>query len=172
MKLIKARYEDFDPIYTEMEKNFILEERRDKNDAEKLFDKAEYVIYHTKKDGKYIGFVTVWELSDFAFIEHFVTYEKYRSKGYGSEVLAKLKEKYGVLVLEAEPPQNDMQKRRIAFYERNGFCQNPQRYIQPSYRKDGRGVELVLMSFPSKLSDFENTVHQIYSSVYEMGGNL
>lgn len=169
MRLIKAQRKDFELIYTEMEKNFISDERRDKKDAEKLLDKSEYIIYHTEKDGENIGFVTVWELPDFAFIEHFVTFEAYRNKGCGGEVLAMLKEKYGALVLEAEPPQSEMQKRRIAFYERNGFCQNPQSYIQPPYRKGGRGVELVLMSFPSKLSDFENTVQKIYSTVYEIG---
>lgn len=166
MKLIKARREDFDIIYAEMEKNFIPEERRDKEDAARVLDCTEYAIYHAQKDGVNVGFVTVWELSGFAFIEHFVTYENHRNKGYGSKVLGCLKEKYGALVLEAEPPIEDIQKRRIAFYERNGFVQNPQKYIQPAYRAGGRGVELVLMSYPKKLGDFENTVQKIYSNAY------
>jgi ribosomal protein S18 acetylase RimI-like enzyme len=172
MRLVKARREDFDTIYAEMEKNFILDERRDKEDAEKLFDKSEYVIYRAEKGGENVGFVSVWDLGDFAFIEHFVTYEANRNKGYGSEVLKKLKENYKTLVLEAEPPKADMQKRRIAFYERNGFCQNPQKYIQPSYRRNGHGIELVLMSFPSKLCNFESAVQKIYSIAYETGEEI
>ena len=166
MKLICAGREDFDMIFSEMERSFVLEERRDRDDAEKVLECAEYTVYHAQKNGVNVGFVTVWELSGFAFIEHFVTYENHRNKGYGSKVLNCLKEKYGALVLEAEPPIESIQKRRIAFYERNGFVCNPQKYIQPAYRAGGRGVELVLMSYPEKLGDFENTIQKIYSNAY------
>ena len=172
MKLIMARHEEFDLIYAEMEKSFIHEERRDKEDAARVLDCAEYTIYHTQKDGVNVGFVTAWELEGFTFIEHFVTYEAHRNRGYGTEVLSALKEKYKRLVLEAEPPIEDIQKRRIAFYGRNGFQANPQKYIQPSYRPGGQGVELVLMSFPKMLGDFENTVREIYANVYGIGEKI
>jgi ribosomal protein S18 acetylase RimI-like enzyme len=166
VRLIKISEQEFCSVYSEMEKNFIADERRDFEAAKSILENKEYKIYHTVEEGERVGFVTVWELSGFAFIEHFVTYENHRNKGYGSKVLGCLKEKYGALVLEAEPPIEDIQKRRIAFYERNGFVQNPQKYIQPAYRAGGRGVELVLMSYPEKLGDFENTVQKIYSNVY------
>ncbi len=101
-----------------------------------------------------------------------MTYEKYRNRGYGSEVLSALKEKYDRLVLETEPPKTEIQKRRIAFYERNGFVQNPQKYIQPAYRENGSGVELVLMSLPQKLDNYDKTVCEIYKDVYSNGGKL
>ena len=170
MKLVKAAADHFDLIYAEMEKNFIADERRDKKDAEKILGSEKFSIYLANNDdGVNVGFVTVWELTNFAFVEHFVIYERYRNKGYGGEALFELKKKYNALVLEAEPPLSGIQKRRIAFYERNGFLINPQKYIQPSYRIGGRGVELILMSFPSRLADFLATVCEVYENVYGAG---
>ena len=170
MRLIRARREDFDLIYAEMEKSFVKEERRDKEDALEALKNDKYSVYLAQKNGMNVGFVTVWELSGFAFIEHLATCEAHRNKGYGSEVLSLLKKKYSDLVLEAEPPIESIQKRRIAFYERNGFVRNPQKYIQPAYRAGGQGVELVLMSCPKMLDNFENTVREIYYNVYDNGG--
>ena len=167
MEIIKAKVEDFDLIYSEMEKNFVREEIRDRKAARAVMEDEKYVIYHVAKDGTRVGFMTVWELSDFAFLEHFVTYEKFRNKGYGHEALTLLKEKYKKIILESEPPCNDIQKRRISFYERNGFTKNDFPYIQPPYREDDEGVPLLIMSYPSKLSDFDAHVTEIYGRVYK-----
>lgn len=167
MEIIKAKVEDFDLIYSEMEKNFVREEIRDRKAARAVMEDEKYVIYHVAKDGTRVGFMTVWELSGFAFLEHFVTYEKFRNKGYGHGALTLLKEKYKKIILEAEPPRSDIQKRRISFYERNGFTKNDFPYIQPPYREDDEGVPLVIMSYPSKLSDFDAHVTEIYGRVYK-----
>ena len=166
MELKKIVYDDFDAIYSEMEKNFVKEERRDYISALKLLDKEEYFVYHIMVDGENVGFITVWLLSDFTFIEHFVVYEKYRNLGYGGMALSLIKEKYCKAVLEAEPPEVGIRERRVAFYERNGFVRNPQKYIQPAYREGGDEVELVLMSCPTILSDFDRAVEEIYKKVY------
>ena len=69
-------------------------------------------------------------------------------------------------MLEAEPPEEGMRARRVDFYERNGFVRNPQKYIQPAYREGGDEVELVLMSYPDTLGEFERAVEEIYKKVY------
>ena len=166
MELRRIENEDFNLIYSEMEKNFIYEEYRDRIPARKLLDKAEYLVYHITEKGENVGFIAVWTLSDFVFIEHFVIYEKYRNLGYGGVALSLIKEKYGKAVLEAEPPTGGIMARRVAFYERNGFRQNPQKYMQPAYRSDGSEVELVLMSYPCKLECYADTVREIYGKVY------
>ena len=167
MELRKIENEDFDLIYSEMEKSFIYEEYRDRIPARKLLDKAEYLVYHITEKGETVGFIAVWTLADFVFIEHFVIYEKYRNLGYGGVALSLIKEKYGKAVLEAEPPTGGIMARRVAFYERNGFRQNPQKYMQPALRKDGDEVELVIMSYPDVLNDFEQVVLEIKELVYD-----
>lgn len=166
MRLQKAENEDFDSIYDELEKNFILEERREREKARALISDGAYTVYHVLDDETHIGFITVWELTGFAFVEHFVTYDEFRNKGYGSAALELLKEKYGNIVLEAEPPEGEMPARRVAFYERNGFHRNEQYYFQPPFRKGGKGVELKLMSYPTLLADFHTVAKEIYARVY------
>ena len=166
MQLLKATPEDFDLIYSEMEKSFVREEIRDRAGAREVMDEENYVIYHVTDSGTRVGFITIWELSEFAFAEHFVTYEKFRNRGYGREALRMIEERYEKVVLEVEPPEDDIKKRRIAFYKRQGFFENAQPYIQPPYRDADEGVPLIIMSYPDKLSDFEAHVAEIYERVY------
>ena len=166
MRLQTASTEDFDFVYDALEKSFISEECRDREDARRLMDEGRYTLLHVTDSEERVGFLTVWELDGFAFVEHFVTYEKYRNKGYGSAALELLKERYTNIVLEAEPPTEGIAARRVAFYERCGFCRNDQYYFQPPYREGGDGVELVLMSLPAVLEDFDRVVAEIYKKVY------
>lgn len=166
MELQIAATEDFDSVYDALEASFIPEERRDREDAHRLMLAGKYTVFHVLDGDCRVGFLTVWELDGFAFVEHFVTYEKYRNCGYGSAALGLLKGRYDSIVLEAEPPTEGMPARRIAFYERNGFCRNKSFYLQPPYRATEAGVELVLMSYPTALDDFHGVAGEIYGKVY------
>ena len=164
--LQKAEMVDFDTIFDELEKSFIPEERRERDEARRLMAEGAYTAYHIIDGDIRVGVITVWELEGFAYVEHFFTYSEFRNKGYGSEALSRIKEKYETVVLEAEPPRDELTKRRVSFYERNGFCRNEQYYFQPAYRKGGNGVELVLMSRPELLHDFDRAAAEIYRRVY------
>ena len=166
MILKKAIPEDFELIYSEMEKNFIPDEIRERTDAKKAFSNDAYTVYHAIENTTRVGFITVWELSDVTFAEHFVIYEKYRNKGYGRAVLDALKEKHTKIVLEVEHPNTDMQKRRLNFYLRSGFVINDVPYMQPSYKEDGCEVPLIIMSYPCQLQCFCDTVSEIKQKVY------
>ena len=168
MLLERIQKNEFDQIYTLLEENFIPEECREREIARTLLANPDFTVYHTVDGDNNVGFVTVWSFEDFDFIEHFVTYEAYRNKGYGARVLELLKSRGKILVLEAELPVDGIQKRRIAFYERNGFVKNQNPYVQPPYRQGKNGVPMVLLSCPSELSNFENTVKQLYQKVYNV----
>ena len=117
-------------------------------------------------DGAAIGFMCVWNLSEFSFLEHFVIFQKFRGKGYGGIAFDILKNQCQLLVLECEPPEDPIKKRRVGFYERHGMIMNDNEYYQPSYRKDGEGCPLKLMS-SKKLVNFEDIVKEMYKEVYQ-----
>ena len=48
-------------------------------------------------------------------------------------------------VLEAEVPTDDLSRRRVGFYERQGFRVWDKDYVQPPYRRGGRPLPLYLM---------------------------
>lgn len=167
MTLDLAVPNEFDAIYSAMKKSFISDEIRDYKHALSIMtNESAYRIYHITVAGEKIGFISVWELSDFTFAEHFVIYEKYRNRGYGGMALSLLKERYDKIILEVEPPDDDLKRRRLAFYERCGFVKNDFPYLQPPYKKDGNAVKLIIMSYPEKLNEHKRFIEEIYSRIY------
>ena len=72
------------------------------------------------------------------------------------------------MLLEVEPPEGDMQRRRIGFYERNGFCLHAYPYQMPCLHGDGPALPLLLMSRPAPLTDQEarQAAERLYREVY------
>lgn len=167
MQLIKISAEEFDGIYAEMEKNFILAERRDYTDARAMLSNKKHTVYHIEHEGVHVGFLTAWDLQGFTYLEHFVIYEPHRNAGLGARTMALAQQQFGTLLLECEPPETGIAARRLAFYKRCGFVQNDIPYMQPAYREsDGEGIPLVLMSYPDLLSSPTDTVRELYQTAY------
>ena len=82
MQLIKATKSDFDVIYQQMQKSFIRDEIRDEAAALAVLDEKGYSVYKIYENAQWVGFITLWELSDLCFIEHFAVFEDYRNRGY------------------------------------------------------------------------------------------
>lgn len=171
MELIRVTAEEFSAVYHEMEQNFILEERRDEDAARALLEEPRYALYHMTDGDTRVGFVSTWDLTDFLFVEHLVTYRAYRKRGYGRQALERLMERGLPTVLEVEPPKTEVAKGRIEFYKKVGFQQNDYPYFQPSYRKGGTGVELILMSWPRPLEDPAAIKSALYETVYQVEGD-
>lgn len=167
MKLEKIKTEEFDYIYSQMQQNFIIDEIRDKIQAYELLSDNSYSIYNIIENDIKVGFITTWELQDFLFVEHFVIYKEFRKKGYGSKALSLVKEIAGLVVLEVEHPLTDTAKKRINFYQNNGFIGNDYNYMQPSYRKGGNKVPLIIMS-STPIIYIDKVVDSLYKKVYKV----
>lgn len=118
------------------------------------------------EDSKNVGLITFWNFADFVYVEHFAIDNSIRGKGLGGlaiEMLLKKVEK--PVVLEVEPPVGDIEKRRIAFYERHGFILCDKKYFQPAYDESKQGMELKIMY--SGIDDIEEMYDEIVKSLYE-----
>ena len=116
-----------------------------------------------------LGLLTAWSFEEFIYIEHFAIAPTLRSQGYGTEALRTfIKEQRKPIILEAEPPTDDITRRRIRFYERSGLILYDFPYIQPAYTPKGNPVELRLMgtlnTSTTSLSLVSTTLHEV---VYE-----
>lgn len=167
MKLKKADESFLPEMCEQLELNFDLEERRDSADQIKIFGDERFVSWIIEENGERIGFLNVWEFEKFTYFEHFVVYERYRGGGLGGRALDLLLQKYKNVVLEAEPPEEGIRKRRINFYVRHGLKVNSQFYWQPPFRAGGKGCELKVLSYPELLNDFDGVVARIYKDVYK-----
>lgn len=153
-------------IYHSYCASFPEDERRGEAQFWDLFDNEYAQIISIVKEEKNIGYLILWELSEFVFVEHFEIFSRFRGQNFGSEVLAQLIQKHGELILETEPVElNTIAERRVKFYERNGFSILKKDYIQPSYGDGKNALNLFLMGTFSP-EDLEKSIAEIYEIIY------
>ena len=153
--------------------SFPINERRD-IDAQRYNTDAR-TNFHcllAEDDGKVVGFITYWHFGDFCYGEHLATDPLCRNKGYGARILSALHTQLSTsmpFVLEVEMPTDDLSRRRIAFYERNGFTLwRDSTYQQPPYRPGDTPLPMLLMvrgNLDPK-NDFARVKATIHREVY------
>ena len=130
-------------------------------------------------DGKAVGFITYWHFGDFCYGEHLAIDPICRNKGYGAQILSALNNQLSnfnsklsapmPFVLEVELPIDDLSRRRIAFYARNGFTLwRDCACVQPPYRLGDEPLPLLLMvrGNLSPANDFRRVMTMIHREVY------
>lgn len=162
---------DFDQVFSLMERSFPEDERRDYEGQRELFAEPAYHIYAKKapEDAGVQAFLALWELEDILFVEHFAVDPQCRNGGLGSRVLQELIEHFKKrIVLEVELPETELAKRRIGFYERNGFTYNDHFYMQPPIAEGRNAIPLRLMTTGGPLdeAEFSTVRDMLYEKVY------
>lgn len=177
---------DFPEIYRIMQASFPDDEYRPYNEQLALFQEPEYRIYYmpvielegvvNNSNGnckiQAAGFLAVWEFESFIYIEHFAVDPALRNSGTGSAMLQELVKQYQKpICLEVELPEDELTRRRIGFYERNGFVFNEYPYIQPPISKGKSPVPLRIMTYGEAITreTFEAMKNVLYRSVYKYG---
>ena len=102
-------------------------------------------------DGRPAGLLFHWRDPAYRYLEHLAVSPAMRGRDLGSKVLRAFCREAGRVVLEIDPPEDEISIRRQGFYERNGFVTNPYLYIHPSFRRPFQPHRLVLMSYPGPL---------------------
>lgn len=123
------------------------------------------------KDDKVASFISYWDFPAFRYIEHFATVPSLRGDGIGSRLLREfLNQSPLPVILEVELPDNDLAKRRIEYYTRQGFrLLRTFRYIQPPYSTGKNPLEMKIMTFGNiDADDLPSFVAQLYKQVYNV----
>lgn len=133
------------PLYIE---SFPEAERRDIRQLEQLLTEAPEMYWNAIFDGDELcGLASYWDLGDFYYMEHLAVFPAMRNRKIGQRVLDYWREQLPKLrILEVEPAEEEMARRRIGFYERNGYKVVYKDYIQPSYRADEPACSLWIMA--------------------------
>ena len=171
--LTRLDINDFYKVYSIMEASFPPDEHRPYDEQKELLDNPCYSIYVAKdnNEGEIQGFMAVWQLDSLGFIEHFAVDSKYRNTGLGSRMLQEIRSYLtGRICLEVELPDDDISKRRINFYHRNGFCYNDYPYIQPAISKGRNPIPLRIMTSETKIDmvEYDKIKNTIYKEVYKL----
>ena len=160
---------NFNLIYDLLKQSFPISEIRSFNGQKQLLKDSRYKIYCRYCEETLVGVICAWHFEGFIFLEHFAVAPEYRNNGIGfSMIKSLLSNSKELAFLEAEPPQTQLQKRRVNFYERCGFFINDYEYCQPAFSKYLPAVPLKIMSYGKSLSfeEFSQIKNLIYKEVY------
>lgn len=139
------------PLY---EASFPACERWDAEAYDRAFADPAFEADAILLDGAFAGLLFHWTTDGFHYIEHLAVSPRLRGQQIGSRALEAFCRDRRV-ILEIDPPEEEVSIRRLHFYERLGFVANPHHYIHPSFRRPFHPHRLVVMSRPGPLTDPE-----------------
>lgn len=172
MKYYNLTEEDFTSFFSLMENSFPAAERRSKEDALRLFTCVKcYNVIGYKDEKGVAAFLAYWHFEECYFVDHLAVDPRLRGNGIGSDLMKYFLEQInGTVVLEVEPPEDDITRKRIRFYERLGFHLNHFPYLQPSMQEGQPPVPLLIMSYPDPVSEngFKNMRDRIFHNCYKV----
>lgn len=141
----------FDRAFRLYQSAFPLEERRDDDEHLRVLEKPDYHMDMIMDGENFLGVMLYWETENLVYLEHFTTCPEIRGRGTGAKALELLKAKGKTILLEIEPPVDELTNRRYGFYRRNGFVMNPHYHIQAKYHLGDEDLELKILSWPEIL---------------------
>lgn len=156
-------YAAFHSVYTT---SFpIFEQRTDTQQEEAFADSRYHLIAYTDDSSEFVGFIGCWEFDTYCYIEHFAIAAARRGRGEGSRILrcfiASAKQEGKTVILEIDPPVDDISISRQHFYERQGMVVNEFDHNHPPYREGFNPHPLRIMSANEKIS------HKLYCQFVE-----
>ena len=168
----RATPSDFERIFEIMDASFPDNEMRTKEKQFELFTTNNYYnIFCIGNDtSRILGFIIVWLFDEFIFIENFATDETARGAGLGGDLLDFVIHKFNKdVILEVEPPQDDLKRRRIGFYKRHDFIYHEFEYLMPPLHEGDEFLPLQIMTYKKEFTSeaFEYYKDFIYRIVYE-----
>lgn len=164
---------EFKQVFSIIEQSFPIDEYRTFEEHKELLNEPEYCIYvqHATHGGNIQAFLAVWQFEDFTYIEHFAIDPALRGQGIGSAILQEVHQLFPrQICLEVELPRNNFAKRRISFYERNGFFLNDYPYMQPPLSKGKNELPLIIMTSKARIGKerFRQIQKKLYQKVYKV----
>ncbi|ANF97720.1 GNAT family N-acetyltransferase [Paenibacillus bovis] len=162
----------FNQVFDIMAQSFPVTEYRTYEEQQKLLADPRYrLLTETNEQGDIIAFLAGWELETVRYVENIAVSPHIRGGGIGKRLMERFLSLSGMpVVLEVEPPEDELQQRRIGFYERLGFHLEDYMYMQPPLRTGQSGMLLCIMSYPQPLTQerFHSIRQELYRHVYRM----
>lgn len=152
-RLTAADQPGFERAYELYQASFPDYERRPLEDQQAILCRPEYHFQVIREGGMFAGILLYWEAEDFVFVEHLAVNPELRGRKLGSQVLNRLLAEGKPVILEIDPPVDEISLRRQRFYHRLGFHTNPWPHVQLPYHPRHTEHALVVMSSPSPLDE-------------------
>lgn len=149
--------------------SFPVHEQREPASQDHIMGNADYHFNLIYDGDMWVGLFLCWETERFIYVEHFCILPEMRNRQYGQRALELLNGRGKTIILEIDPPADEISRRRKAFYERAGYRENGFAHVHPPYHNGLEGHSLVVMSCPKELSEEEYRAFNQYLGDTVMG---
>ncbi|MEI7885652.1 MAG: GNAT family N-acetyltransferase, partial [Clostridia bacterium] len=139
--------ENFADCYELLANAFPKTELRTNAEQQKLLTNKYYRLIEYRAEDKLQAVMCLWDFKNFIYLEHLAVAPEVRGQGIGKHIIEQLIAEKKFIVLEVDPPLNEIARRRVVFYQRLGFEINEFFYLQPPLRPENSSIELKLMTY-------------------------
>lgn len=139
------------------EYSFPQDEKRTLFEQEEILKNKNYNAFGYIKDGKLLAILFFWSFGKYTYIEHFAVDRSIRGKSIGSKIMKLFLSKYKNVVLEIEPLNDEICKKRLEFYRKFNFIVNEYKHFQVPFRAASKKLQLLFLSNNKKLKIDEYT---------------
>lgn len=146
LQRIDAAHPLFEAAFTLYEQSFPPNERRTRADHLRALEQPAFLPLCAVAENAVLADVFVWDTPAFTYLEHFAVQPSLRGQGIGGKLLDGLFQPDKPLILEIEPPTDELKCRRKAFYERHGLRAQPYAHVQLPFQGGGEPAPLIIMS--------------------------
>lgn len=176
MEFVNLRLEDYPDFLKLYNETFPLNQKRIYEDEKHLdnyikMKGGKFNAFSAKDGDLYLAFLSYWTFEGYTYIEHFAVAPEQRGQNIGRLMLNHLfKEVSPNVLVEVEPGEDTISKRRIAFYEKNGFrIRTEFNYTQPSYGGKGQvAVPMLLMTHGDVNLHNMDSIREMLREVYNI----
>lgn len=147
-------------------------EQREADSQRRILCHSEYHFDLIYDEDLFVGIILYWETEKFLYVEHFCIHPEMRNHRYGQRALELLNGKGKTVILEIDPPVDEISIHRKVFYERAGYQENPFEHVHPPYHEGNAGHPLMILSCPDPItsSDYEQFKWYLEHVVMEIPG--
>lgn len=148
---------DWKQIWKIYESSFPDFEIRTKETQKRLLSEKDYYCTAILEYDELVGILFYWETDRMNYIEHLAIHPDKRGQDYGSQIMNNFCDTEKLTLLEIDPPEDEISKKRLRFYENLGFVMNDYHFVHPSFLKEQKHHKLMILSYPNKVSqkDFD-----------------
>lgn len=169
-RLTTADHEMYDQAMELYRRSFPFHEQREAASQAEIMGNGAYQFNLIYDGETFVGLILCWETSRFCYVEHFCILPSLRNRKYGQRALELLRRRGKIVILEIDPPVDEISIRRKGFYERAGYRENHFSHVHPAYHAGCSGHPLMVMSCPEPLSEEQYQEFDRYLKAVVMGG--
>ena len=166
----KINSEDFHGIYHDMLEQFPLSELKAYQTFAELIDNGAYDVLIAEKENAPVGYCLIFKGEKYIFLDYIAIFRIRQGKGFGGEMLEKLKEFYPdkkgcFLEVEKPNPEDINTYRRIRFYDMHGAEKLDINYLYPN-KAGSLPMDLYYIGYKTKVPAKEE-IKEFIESVFE-----